>query len=83
MWTVLEAKAKLSEVLRLAREGEPQIIGSQNPCVVISAETFQRLQPVDHLGQFLVGTAPKGIDVELPSRSDPNRSNPFDDGSGR
>ena len=81
MWTVLEAKAKLSEVLRLARDGEPQIIGSQNPCVVISAQEFERLHQGEHLGQFLVRTAPKGFDLQLPPRDGPDRGNPFDDGS--
>jgi antitoxin (DNA-binding transcriptional repressor) of toxin-antitoxin stability system len=30
MWTVQEAKAKLSEVLKRAKQGEPQVIGAQD-----------------------------------------------------
>ena len=76
MWSVLEAKAKLSEILRLARAGEPQIIGSQSPCVVVSADVFEKLQQSEHLGRFLLETAPKGIDLELPSRKS-QRPDPF------
>jgi prevent-host-death family protein len=75
-WTVPEAKAKLSEILRLAREGKPQTIGAQDPCVVVSAADFERLQPVSHLGQFLIETAPRGAEIELPSRAD-HRGDPF------
>ncbi len=83
MWTVLEAKAKLSEVLRLARDGEPQVIGSQNPCVVISVEAFERLQQIEHLGQFLLRTAPTEPDFKLPPRNAPDRGNPFDEDTKR
>jgi len=41
-WTVADAKAKLSEILRLARAGQPQTIGSEEPCVVVSAGQFDR-----------------------------------------
>ena len=34
-WTVAEAKAKLSEVLRLAEEEGPQRIGLRRPFVVV------------------------------------------------
>jgi transposase-like protein len=45
-----DAKARLSEVLRLAREGKPQVIGTQEPCVVISLKEYQRTKPQEHLG---------------------------------
>lgn len=39
-WTVQDAKAQLSELLRRARAGEPQRIGmTDEACVVISAKT--------------------------------------------
>jgi prevent-host-death family protein len=76
MWTVLDAKAHLSEILRRARAGEPQIIGSQAPCIVISAEEFQRLKPAKHLGQYLVDSAPRGEEIILPKRST-KRTDPF------
>ena len=76
MWSVIDAKAQLSEVLRRARAGEPQIIGSQAPCVVISVEEFKRLNPQTHLGKFLLDTAPRGEAIELPSRRS-KRPDPF------
>jgi prevent-host-death family protein len=78
VWSVAEAKAKLSEILRLARTGEPQTIGSEDPCVVISAEQFEQLWQSQHLGKFLVESAPRGAEFELPSRRD-DRENPFSD----
>ena len=79
MWTVQEAKAKLSEVLKRAKQGEPQIIGTQDPCVVISLEEYKRLLPREsepHLGKWLVDTAPRGFELEMPSRED-DRPDPF------
>ena len=35
IWTVAEAKARLSEVLRLAEEEGPQRIGARKPFVVV------------------------------------------------
>lgn len=78
IWTVPDAKAKLSEILRLAREGKPQTIGAQDPCIVISATDFERLRPTKHLGRFLLETAPRGPEIELPSRAD-HRGDPFAD----
>jgi prevent-host-death family protein len=71
MWTVQEAKAKLSHVLQRAREGEPQVIGAQEPCVVISLTEYRRLTERDeepHLGRWLVENAPRVGDLELPPR---------------
>ena len=75
-WTVPDAKARLSEILLLAREGKPQTRGAQDPCVVVSADDYERLRPRRHLGQFLLETAPRGADIELPSRAD-HRGDPF------
>lgn len=70
VWSVVDAKAKLSEILRLAREGRPQAIGAEDPCMVVSAAEFERYWRPDHLGKFLIESAPRGIELELPSRSD-------------
>ncbi len=78
VWSVLDAKAKLSEILRLARAGKPQTIGSQDPCVVVSVAEFERLRPRRHLGEFLLATAPRLDEMELPSRVD-QRGDPFAD----
>ena len=79
MWTVQEAKAQLSQILQRAKHGEPQIIGTQNPCVVISMADFNELKKnanMAHPGQWLVENFPRGTEFELPSRAD-NRADPF------
>jgi len=78
MWSIPDAKAKLSEVLRIAKTGQPQQIGANDPCYVISAEQYRRSFPDEHLGKWLVEHAPRGAEIELPSRSDP-RGDPFGD----
>lgn len=75
-WSVADAKAKLSEILRLARAGEPQTIGTEDACVVVSAAYFEQIIQADHLGQFLVESAPRGYEIELPSRAS-HRGDPF------
>ena len=42
-WTVNDAKTYLSEILRRARTGEPQRIGTENSCIVISADQWEYL----------------------------------------
>ena len=79
MWTVQDAKSKLSEVLERARKGEAQVIGARDPCVVISMDEYQRLRGREdepHLGRWLVENAPRVGDIELPPRTK-NQSNPF------
>jgi len=81
MWTVQEAKAKLSQVLQRAREGEVQVIGTQDPCVVISMEEYKRLsrrEAEPHLGKWLVENLSGLGEIELPSRGD-DRPIPFAD----
>jgi prevent-host-death family protein len=75
-WSVAEAKAKLSEILRLARAGEPQRIGTDEACVVVSAEQFEHHLRPDHLCRFLIESAPRGYELELPSRAS-RRGDPF------
>jgi prevent-host-death family protein len=70
-WTVQDAKAKLSELLRRARAGEPQRIGLTDACVLISEKDWAALQPTD-LGAWLVETAPRGEDLILPLRESRN-----------
>ena len=81
MWTVAQAKAKLSSVLKRAREGELQIIGTKDPCVVISMIEYKRLtslQERPHLGRWLVENLRGLGKIELPSR-DESRPSPFAD----
>lgn len=75
-WSVQDAKAQLSELLRRARTGEPQRIGlTDEACVVISAKTWEALHP-SALGAWLVDSAPTGEALELPSRRT-HRGDPF------
>jgi prevent-host-death family protein len=69
MWSIVDAKSQLSEILRRARAGEPQVIGTQNPCVVVSAEVFEA-NFADHDGTWLLKHAKHlGGELNLPSRS--------------
>ncbi|WP_448950542.1 type II toxin-antitoxin system prevent-host-death family antitoxin [Labrys neptuniae] len=80
VWSVPDAKAKLSEILRRARDGERQVIGAQDPCVLLSMAEFEDLQRkagAIHLGQWLVENAPRGVAFEPPPRSS-GRPNAFD-----
>jgi prevent-host-death family protein len=81
MWTIQEAKAKLSQVLQRARSGEAQIIGAQEPCVVISLDEYRRLTAIadePHPGKWLVQHLAGLGDIELPSREE-DRPSPFAD----
>jgi prevent-host-death family protein len=80
IWSIPNAKAKLSEVLRRARAGERQVIGEKDPCVVLSLAEFENLQRKAgeiHLGRWLAEHAPKA-DFEPPPRSG-GRRNAFED----
>jgi prevent-host-death family protein len=81
IWTVADAKARLSEILHAARRGEPQAIGADNPCVVVSKEEFDRLvlsSTANKPGLFLVVAGKQaGFDIELPSRTDDRDSPVF------
>jgi prevent-host-death family protein len=69
MWSIVNAKSQLSEILRRARAGQPQVIGTQNPCVVVSAEVFEA-NFADHDGAWLLKHAQHlGEEFNLPPRS--------------
>ena len=80
-WTVRDAKSRLSELLRYAREKGPQVIGSRDQCVVISMEVWESFtQPHQTLGQWLVAKSPL-VEFDLPIRgnSEGIREIPFSD----
>lgn len=80
MWTVQEAKSKLSELLDRARKGEAQIVGTRKPCVVISMTEYERLRGGEdepHLGRWLVQNLRGAGDIELPDRHE-DRPSPFE-----
>jgi len=82
MWTVQEAKSRLSEVLDRARKGKAQIVGARHPCVVISMAEYERLggraEDEPHLGRWLVENLRGAGDIELPARQE-NRPSPFEE----
>jgi len=76
-WTIADAKARLSELLRLANE-TPQYIGTKKSYVLISQEKWEKLnRPEQPLGGWLVDNLSDFDDLELPSRADPEREIPF------
>ena len=79
IWTVAEAKARLSEVLRLAEAEGPQYIGRRKTFVVVPERLWQKQSPPRKpLGQWLVENMPRGIELEVPDRRS-NRKIPFID----
>ena len=84
VWTVAEAKAKLSEVLRLAEEQGPQRIGTRRSFVVVPTSVWsEKTQPRKPLGQWLVENTPRGTNLEPPRSRRSSRKIPLtDDPSG-
>ena len=77
-WTIAEAKARLSELLRLVREEGPQYIGTKKTFVVISEEEWLSLKrPKKPLGLWLIENLPMVGELELPDRNEPDREIPF------
>ena len=78
-WTVAEAKARLSEILRLAETEGPQRIGTRRPFIVVPESVWrERTDARKPLGQWLIENMPRGVELELPDRSS-NRPIPFID----
>lgn len=79
VWTIAEAKARLSHILRCAEEEGPQRIGTRNTFVVVPEHVWEEhTEPEIHLGRWLVENMPRGYDLELPDRS-LDRPTPFID----
>jgi prevent-host-death family protein len=69
-WSIREAKSRLSEVLRRAREAGPQLIGKRNQCVVISREEWEaQVQPEESMVAWLLGHSPQ-VELEVPARGE-------------
>lgn len=83
IWTVAEAKARLSHILRCAEEDGPQRIGTRRTFVVVPEHVWwERAEPDVHLGRWLVENMPRGYELERPDRRS-SRPVPFiDDGGG-
>ena len=66
VWTVTEAKARLSEVLRLAEKEGPQQIGRRKAFVVAPAvEWYAKKLPLKPMGQWLVDNMPRGVNLDI------------------
>ena len=87
VWTVTEAKARLSEILRLSEEEGPQRIGTRKSFVVVPESVWEGHDsrpkadalPRKPLGQWLVENLPCGVELELPNRKETGRPIPFVD----
>lgn len=79
-WTIAEAKARLSEILRLSETEGPQRIGARKSFIVVPAHVWAEKQAQrKHLGQWLVANTPRGTNLEMPSRSENGCEIPFID----
>jgi len=77
IWTVTEAKARLSELLRLSAD-KPQYIGTKKTYVLVPRETWEKATQAEvSMGQYLVETMAGLGELELPSREDAEREIPF------
>ncbi|MEM1154434.1 MAG: type II toxin-antitoxin system prevent-host-death family antitoxin [Pseudomonadota bacterium] len=77
-WTVAEAKARLSEILRRAETEGPQRIGRRERYVLVPEALWEAKQVErPSLGQWLVNELSTGAPLELPDRRDPPRAIPF------
>ena len=66
VWTVTEAKARLSEILRLAEEEGPQHIGRRKTFVVVpAADWYAKTSTCKSMGQWLVDKMPRGVNLNL------------------
>ena len=80
VWTVADAKARLSEILRLAEEEGPQRIGTRRPFVVVPERVWEARSPSrPPLGRWLVDNIPRGANLEIPFGRESRREIPFVD----
>ena len=78
IWTVAEAKGRLSEILRLAETEGPQHIGIRRSFVVVPAAVWhEKAPPRQPLGKWLVENVPRGLNLEIPSDRRSARKIPF------
>lgn len=86
IWTVAEAKARLSELLRLADDEGPQRIGLRRSFIVVPADVWDGLTAAQEtrppMGRWLLENMPRGVELEAPSRAEAGRAIPFADDAG-
>ena len=78
VWTIAQAKARLSEVLRLAEKEGPQHIGKRRTFVVVPAgDWYAKVSPRPPMGQWLVNNMPRGANLDVPRERKSGREIPF------
>ena len=78
VWTVAEAKARLSEILRLSETEGPQRIGARKSFIVVPADVWAEKEPQrPPMGKWLVENMPRGTNLEVPSDRSSRREVPF------
>ena len=78
IWTIVEAKARLSEILRLSETEGPQHIGTRRSFVVVPAHVWAEKEPQRKpMGKWLLENMPRGTNLEVPSDRSSRREVPF------
>lgn len=78
VWTVAEAKDRLSEILRLAETDGPQRIGVCRSFVVVpSAKWYEKAPPRQPLRKWLIENVPRGLNLDVPGDKRSAREIPF------
>ena len=79
-----EAKAHLSEILRLSETEGPQHIGIRRRFAVVPAAAwYEQTAPLKPLGQWLIENVPRGVNLEIPGDRRSAREIPFTDSEPR
>jgi hypothetical protein len=76
IWTIADAKARLSEIMRLASTEGPQRIGAQKRYVLVPEDVWDAVNaPVRPLSAWLVDNMPRAAkeadELVLPDRHEP------------
>ena len=78
VWRVAEAKARLSEILRLAQDQGPQRIGTKKTYVIVPEDVWEANQiQRKPLGKWLVENVPRDTNLEIPRDRGSKRPIPF------
>ena len=78
VWTVAEAKAKLSEILRLAETEGPQRIGVRRSFILIPAKLWEAKEPPKKpMGQWLLENMSRAGEFEISRNRESKREIPF------
>ena len=78
VWSVKEARARLSEILRLAEEEGPQHIGGKKVFVVVPAgDWYARRSPRKPMGQWLADNMPRGVNMDITGKRWSRKAIPF------